>query len=736
MPFENAGTIPELDPNNPSGTDPVGEGDNHIRSIKTAVKQFYSVNYQQLLDQAYARSGNTFVSGSFEQGGTVSTATDVLLFEADGKGYAWGGALPKTVPLGSTPGSTGGISPTTWIDKSAAPFLFLQNGVGAVLRTAESKMRDIVSVTDFGALGGANDDTLAFQQAVVAGNGYVFVPQNPAGYTVNAHIDRAVGFGDVQFMGTGLVSYTDLSKQNEEYLTCANIKKRMSSGAEVTFACFGDSTMYGYIVGGASPQDQDPNNPPAVFNSTIFNLYNRPFTVINAAISGSNMHSLMTGTDVVPTTPYEKRIAPGGVAASAHVIFCNHGINNCQSDLSIDEYRHDYFEFVRITRRYGKVPVLVTPTPLLPFGDGGSTRKSREIEDYVQVVRDVARATGADLVDNYYYVMQTANRYPMATLITDEIHPDTEMYKQMGRNLAIPLVCAPVLRKQGDLAGLTGATLVDTTGGAMQKRADIRTSFGLYATRAGAMTGLTMAVIFDQPFEMISFLGLKWENGAKVLAGIWGNANQWGNFSCGQKYGDQTNTDWDTDFTVPAGCYAGLQPIYFQFDMTDTRPTNNSFVFNGLAVPKQLPSAGHYVKTFTAKDRRNYALTLNYELLFSFNMTSTSGMIAILSDKLGFATLKIEWAGQDIQVRLLSSAGVNEVTLLATNSFNGDKGFRILSLRDKVVVEMLNSETGVFSSVDIPLTEHLPPLWLTFPAIPVVISPTSVVTGPTIQGDF
>lgn len=57
---------------------------------------------------------------SFEKGFELKTSRDALKWEAAPPGtgpyFIWGGTFPKSVPLGSTPASTGGISSTAWID--------------------------------------------------------------------------------------------------------------------------------------------------------------------------------------------------------------------------------------------------------------------------------------------------------------------------------------------------------------------------------------------------------------------------------------------------------------------------------------------------------------------------------------------------------------------------------------------------------------------------------------------
>lgn len=58
---------------------------------------------REALRRSYAEAGYNLVDGSFEEGGTVTNVTDVLLYESEGKAYSWDGALPKVVPAASSP---------------------------------------------------------------------------------------------------------------------------------------------------------------------------------------------------------------------------------------------------------------------------------------------------------------------------------------------------------------------------------------------------------------------------------------------------------------------------------------------------------------------------------------------------------------------------------------------------------------------------------------------------------
>lgn len=71
-----------------------------------------------LWKRSMAEAGYNII-GRFGLSSTVTTVTDVLLYEAEGKAYSWGGTLPKTVPANSNPANSGGVGAGAWVDRSS-----------------------------------------------------------------------------------------------------------------------------------------------------------------------------------------------------------------------------------------------------------------------------------------------------------------------------------------------------------------------------------------------------------------------------------------------------------------------------------------------------------------------------------------------------------------------------------------------------------------------------------------
>lgn len=86
-----------------------GLGDN---AWKPVTNNILAPTVMESIRRSYAEAGYNFVDGSFEAGGTLTSASDVLLHEASGKAYSGVGPFPQTVAAGTNPASGG------FVDKS------------------------------------------------------------------------------------------------------------------------------------------------------------------------------------------------------------------------------------------------------------------------------------------------------------------------------------------------------------------------------------------------------------------------------------------------------------------------------------------------------------------------------------------------------------------------------------------------------------------------------------------
>lgn len=139
--------------------------------------------------------------------------------------------------IGYTPSSTG--IPTTiqaFLDTiysaAATTITWIQAGVGAISRTLQAKLRETVSVTDYGAVGnGVTDDTAAFQaahDALPSTGGKIIIP-NGGWWVVNGTVAITK---PVTIVGAGINNITNLKKTTDTPFFTVN-----ASGVSIRDLC-------------------------------------------------------------------------------------------------------------------------------------------------------------------------------------------------------------------------------------------------------------------------------------------------------------------------------------------------------------------------------------------------------------------------------------------------------------------------------------------------------------------
>lgn len=103
-------------------------------------------------------------SRSFEKGFNVTTWNEVLLWEEDGDYYRWDGTLPKNVPAGSTPETSGGIVSGAWVSVGDAS---LRQNLGSSDGAKLVGGIGFVSPEMFGYKQGVTPDAAPYLQAAV-----------------------------------------------------------------------------------------------------------------------------------------------------------------------------------------------------------------------------------------------------------------------------------------------------------------------------------------------------------------------------------------------------------------------------------------------------------------------------------------------------------------------------------------------------------------------------------------
>lgn len=113
------------------------------------------------LDGFFSSVGFKPADGSFEAGGTINHRWETLLYESEGNYYQWMGALPKIVPPGSTPATTGGIDATHWVNQTD---LMLRSDLNK--SNGLSYIGTVSSVSELSSISGSIGDSIILDSYV------------------------------------------------------------------------------------------------------------------------------------------------------------------------------------------------------------------------------------------------------------------------------------------------------------------------------------------------------------------------------------------------------------------------------------------------------------------------------------------------------------------------------------------------------------------------------------------
>ncbi|MGX7395697.1 tail fiber/spike domain-containing protein [Enterobacter sp. ESY66] len=224
-----------------------GKIDEFVTSlVNTYVDRFGNEHYtieglRWMAQQAIAQFGWIPVE-SFQAGATLTLPNQILKDTASGEYYRWDGAIPKIVPAGSTPATTGGTGVGAWVsvgdsalrsmlsNTSNAAYGDALVGVkqpfdGSVGRTQHDVNAEVVSVQDFGAIPDFNrftntgtDNTSAFQAALdycKVSHKALFIPSG--WYLINGNLTATyapVIYGE----GANGVAVTTSSQQDSPFI--------------------------------------------------------------------------------------------------------------------------------------------------------------------------------------------------------------------------------------------------------------------------------------------------------------------------------------------------------------------------------------------------------------------------------------------------------------------------------------------------------------------------------------
>jgi len=197
---------------------------------------------------------------------------------------------------------------------------FRQTGTGATARTVDTKLKDTVSVNDFGAVGdGVTDDTVAIQAAVTAAVGKILIAVGTykTSATINLQSNSSYNFTNATFFCSGAVTYNHLTINGKTNVELIGGNLTAVPGTSPVSGAHPTGTYYG----GTGVQIQNSSSIK-VFNlsaSRLFgavNVYNSSYVMVKNCLLSDNAG----GIQAVSDNAYSGNVVMTGIQFHENII--------------------------------------------------------------------------------------------------------------------------------------------------------------------------------------------------------------------------------------------------------------------------------------------------------------------------------------------------------------------------------------------------------------------------------
>ena len=392
----------------------------------------------EALKRSYADAGFNLVEGSFEEGGVLSAASDVMI-TASGAGYSWGGQeFPHNVAPGTDPAAIAGF----------------------VMRS-DAGLRSEVAMRRFTSSQAASQSYYEGELVYITDAGYVF-KFSSSRYMIAGQSQSEITFSDnlhILVTAGGMLQFAEFEKlRSVQSANSARFAGKLKDRTNaLAIDCYGDSITFGQALadtsgaankigaatgfgdGSTHQQWQYNANYPAWINSYLVENLLQSNTVFNygysgdRAISGYLRHRYISGSD------------------AATIMY---GVNDClyatsngsqPSGLSavgmynVENYAHALRLFAAKQIMQGKAVTILGTTPFgsLAGFDGSQLAASKLSRAYNAAAKRIADEFGCRFVD---VCQDIFTQYGMQEITQEGTHLGPDGLKVAGERIAAALV--------------------------------------------------------------------------------------------------------------------------------------------------------------------------------------------------------------------------------------------------------------------------------------------------------